>query len=188
MPAVMWTLMGRAQTLLMHKNPGGGHLGLYPFPSPENTPSNKTSSPDFPSNPSLGPAVETRANSTGRLRALHNRWREFGPRQFIRRGMAKIASLTLARGGPVMTDPQTVEHLRAISYLMENHDRTAAKRAAVQKMRKRPDRDIFQRFGLWVVPTYPGDDRLFGGQGFENFLPEDLRIERADLKDLMGGF
>jgi hypothetical protein len=51
--------------------------------------------------------------------------------------------------------------------------------------RKRSDAEIFERFPLWIVPTYPGDDRLFASDGFRAWLPDDLPFEHATLGEVM---
>ena len=55
----------------------------------------------------------------------------------------------------------------------------------MQRRRARSDREIFQRFPLALVPTYPGDARLFADPGFAAWLPDDLPLRRATLADLM---
>ena len=47
------------------------------------------------------------------------------------------------------------------------------------------DREIFERFPLYLVPTYPGDQALFASPGFEAWLPKDLPIRRATLAEIM---
>jgi hypothetical protein len=54
---------------------------------------------------------------------------------------------------------------------MRNADRIAEKREAVQRKRKRSDREIFERFPLYVVPTYPGDETLMQSALFRLLRP-----------------
>ena len=61
---------------------------------------------------------------------------------------------------------------RALEWIFSNEPRIAAKRAAVQKSRTRPDAEIFARFPLHVVPTYPGDETLMASALFRELLPE----------------
>jgi GT2 family glycosyltransferase len=68
-------------------------------------------------------------------------------------------------------DPLTAMQFRAMHWIMTHADAIAAKRAAVQQSRKRSDREIFERFPLHVVPTYPGDDALMRSALFHEMLP-----------------
>jgi GT2 family glycosyltransferase len=71
-----------------------------------------------------------------------------------------------------ITDPLTAMQFRALEWIFANEPRIAAKRAAVQRTRKRSDAEIFARFPLHVVPTYPGDDTLMASALFRELLPE----------------
>src|SRR5262249_48074585 len=51
--------------------------------------------------------------------------------------------------------------------------------------RKRSDREIFERFPLSLVPTYPGDHALFNSPGFAAWLPDDLPVVRKTLEEIM---
>lgn len=63
-------------------------------------------------------------------------------------------------------DPLTAMQFRAFDWIATHNEDLAAKRIAVQSRRKRSDREIFERFPLHVVPTYPGDESLFGSALF----------------------
>jgi hypothetical protein len=84
-----------------------------------------------------------------------------------------------------VTDERTVAQLRAITWLLAHLDAAAGKRALVQRRRKRSDAEIFRRFPAFVVPTYPGDERLFASEAFRAWLPDDLPVERARLEEVM---
>ena len=73
---------------------------------------------------------------------------------------------------------------RAFEWVMAHGDRIAAKRANVQKLRRRSDREIFERFPLHIVPTYPGDEALMRGALFDLLRPSLPAIERT-LSDIM---
>jgi hypothetical protein len=64
-------------------------------------------------------------------------------------------------------------------------DAAAATRAAVQKRRRRSDREIFERFPAYLVPTYPGDHELFASPGFQAWLPPELPLRRVNLGEIM---
>ena len=59
-----------------------------------------------------------------------------------------------------LDDPLTLAQLRALAWIHRRQAALAEKRRAVQEGRRRDDAEIFRRFPLRLVPTYPGDDRL----------------------------
>ncbi|MBZ0088757.1 MAG: hypothetical protein K8H90_00100, partial [Thermoanaerobaculia bacterium] len=71
------------------------------------------------------------------------------------------------------------------SFFRSGLDALAEERARLGARRRRSDRELFERFPLWVVPTYPGDMALFASPGFAACLPGDLRFERATLSEVM---
>jgi GT2 family glycosyltransferase len=81
-------------------------------------------------------------------------------------------------------DPLTTMQFRAFEWVMAHGDRIAAKRAAVKKLRRRSDREIFERFPLQIVPTYPGDEALMRGALFNLLRPSLPAVERT-LSDIM---
>jgi GT2 family glycosyltransferase len=81
-------------------------------------------------------------------------------------------------------DPLTTMQFRAFEWVMAHGDRIAAKRTSVQKLRRRSDREIFERFPLQIVPTYPGDEALMRGALFDLLRPSLPAIERT-LSDIM---
>jgi len=74
---------------------------------------------------------------------------------------------------PIATieDPLTAMQFRAFQWIVSHADRIAEKRNAVQRLRRRPDREIFERFPLHVVPTYPGDESLMSSALFRLLRP-----------------
>jgi GT2 family glycosyltransferase len=86
----------------------------------------------------------------------------------------------LRRRKPLATidDPLTAMQFRAFEWVIEHGERIAAKREAVQKIRKRSDREILERFPLHVVPTYPGDDELMKSALFRILRPSVPLVER----------
>lgn len=89
-----------------------------------------------------------------------------------------------ARPLATIDDPLTAMQFRAFEWTVAHGNRIAEKRAAVQSMRKRSDREIFERFPLEVVPTYPGDETLMSGALFELLRPSLPVVERT-LSDIM---
>jgi GT2 family glycosyltransferase len=89
-----------------------------------------------------------------------------------------------ARPLATIDDPLTAMQFRAFEWTVAHGNRIAEKRAAVQSMRKRSDREIFERFPLEVVPTYPGDETLMRGALFELLRPSLPMVERT-LSDIM---
>ena len=75
-------------------------------------------------------------------------------------------------------DPLTAMQFRAFDWIVRNQQRLVDKRDAVQKRRRRSDRDIFDRFPLHVVPTYPGDEELMTSALFRLLRPSFASTER----------
>jgi hypothetical protein len=86
---------------------------------------------------------------------------------------------------PRLSDPRTLSQLRAVNHLLANLDRAAESRRRTQARRRRPDRAIFERFPLYLVPTYPGDAELFASSAFATWLPDDVELARAELGEIM---
>jgi GT2 family glycosyltransferase len=171
LPAVMLTLTSRTQALL-EGNPGAEVLRVDPYSG-------------HIANTGQAPAAGIPPATT--WEGLRIRWRGYGPREFLRRGLRKlgIGAAPMSSGSPQITDERTIAQLRALHWLLGNLDNAAAARAAVQRRRKRSDREIFARFPLYLVPTYPGDQALFARPGFQAWLPDDLPIIKATLEEVM---
>jgi GT2 family glycosyltransferase len=196
MPAVMLTYTSRTQTYLVQNNPNGELLTLDPYAghiadtAAPTTPSevSGTSRDDSISEVS-GTSPEVSGTS-----GIVEKWRVWGPREFFARALGKArrslgAAIAGSPGGAVpvtvLTDDRTVAQLRATTYLLAHLESNAAKRAAVQARRRRSDREIFERFPLYVVPTYPGDETLFASAAFRDWLPDDLPFEHRRLEEVM---
>jgi hypothetical protein len=67
---------------------------------------------------------------------------------------------------------------RAFDWIVRNQQRLIDKRNAVQQRRRRSDREIFERFPLHVVPTYPGDEQLMAGALFRALRPPIASTDR----------
>ena len=109
--------------------------------------------------------------------AVRELTRAFGTK---RKGLGRI------RRKPLLTidDPLTAMQFRALDWVMKNGERIAAKRARVQASRKRTDREIFARFPLHFVPTYPGDDALLRNPLFALLRPDLPSVDKT-LGDIM---
>jgi len=82
-------------------------------------------------------------------------------------------------------DPLTLAQLRALAWIQRRQAALADKRRAVQAGRRRDDAEIFRRFPLRLVPTYPGDERLestFFAPFFESAPP----LVRTTLAEIFG--
>jgi hypothetical protein len=94
-------------------------------------------------------------------------------------------SVFARRGGPraAIEDPLTLAHLRALLWIHRNHASLAAARRRIQAGRRRPDSEIFARFPLRIVPTYPGDAR-FDSDFFREFLAGAPALLRTELSEI----
>lgn len=81
-------------------------------------------------------------------------------------------------------DPLTAMQMRAFDWLVRNEDHVMAKRQKVQSMRVRSDREIFERFPLHFVPTYPGDEQLLSSAILRSLRPSLASVDRK-LSDIM---
>ena len=183
MPAVQMTLLARTQHLLAQCNPNGEQLALDPFTSPQRD------DDGYAAQGGSGPAEDG---------VVRRRWPivGIGPRTAWRRARAAVAlrsrlgRLRRRIGGvpdrvPAVVDERTLAQLRAVSSIVSQLDRATKRRRLVQARRRRPDREIFERFPLYLVPTYPGDEQLFRSDGFEALLPEGLALVRRTLEEVM---
>ncbi|MEP6767385.1 MAG: glycosyltransferase family 2 protein [Acidobacteriota bacterium] len=82
-----------------------------------------------------------------------------------------------------LDDPLTVAHLRALLWIHRSSETLAAKRRDVQASRRRSDAEIFARFPLRIVPTYPGDER-FDGAYFRELLGRSPALVRSSLSEI----
>ncbi|HEY4230996.1 MAG TPA: glycosyltransferase [Thermoanaerobaculia bacterium] len=85
-----------------------------------------------------------------------------------------------------LEDPLTVAHLRALVWIHRSHAALAAKRREVQARRRRSDAEIFAKFPMRLVPTYPGDERL-EGEFFAPFWEGAPPLLRSTLRDIFEG-
>jgi len=81
-------------------------------------------------------------------------------------------------------DPLTTMQFRAFDWIVRNDAALARKRHDVQSRRKRSDREIFERFPLHYVPTYPGDDALMQSALFRLLRPALTSVDRK-LSDII---
>ena len=80
-------------------------------------------------------------------------------------------------------DPLTLAHLRALSWIHRHHAALAEKRRAVQAGRQRSDAEIFAKFPMRLVPTYPGDERL-ASDFFAPFFESAPALVRTTLAEI----
>jgi hypothetical protein len=64
-------------------------------------------------------------------------------------------------------------------------DHAAAGREAVRRRRRRSDRELCERFPLYLIPTYHGDEALFASAGFQSLLPASPELVRMRLDEVM---
>jgi len=110
-------------------------------------------------------------------------YRSTGAPDAIRRlfGIAEEVSSSVR-----IEDPLTIAHLRALLWIHRSQAALARKRRIVQDSRARPDSEIFAKFPMRLVPTYPGDERL-DSDFFGSFFESAPELVRATLRDIFEG-
>lgn len=86
----------------------------------------------------------------------------------------------------VVDDPLTIAHARALLWIHRNQASLAARRRSVQAARRRSDAEIFAKFPLRIVPTYPGDES-FDTDFFRELLPTTPRLLPTTLAEIFQG-
>jgi GT2 family glycosyltransferase len=94
----------------------------------------------------------------------------------VRREAGRTASLA---------DPLTLAQARALLWIHGHREALGLKRRAVQASRRRPDAEIFRKFPLRLVPTYPGDEG-FDADFFREFLAVAPPLVRSSLAEIFG--
>jgi GT2 family glycosyltransferase len=190
MPALLLTLVSRTQTMLVQNNPGASTLTLDPYAGwIANTARAAAGESESAARVAVSSASPVPRSPGELLAALPAKWRELGPRELLRRAARRLGLRLRPHSRhlrhPRLTDDRTVAQLRVLTYLLAHLDGAAAKRRAVQARRVVPDREILARFPPYLVPTYPGDERLFASDGFRAWLPDDLPLVESTLEELM---
>ena len=98
--------------------------------------------------------------------------RPFGTKRKGIGGLRRKALVTI-------DDPLTAMQFRALDWVMKNAPRVAAKRTAVQGSRTRTDDEIFARFPLHFVPTYPGDEAMLRNPLFALLRPTLPTVDKT---------
>ena len=184
LPAILWTFLHRTQTLLVQNNPRGELLTLDPYAGWIAD----TGRADRHGGPESEPVTLAAPSKVAARRGPVARLREMGVREAVRR-LRRRLGLRLAgldhATAPVLTDPRTVAQLRAATSILGGLEPVDAARRRVQAARQRADAEIFSRFPVYLVPTYPGDDRLFGDPGFRALLPATESWREAELAEIL---
>jgi GT2 family glycosyltransferase len=105
------------------------------------------------------------------------------PRDATSRRLQFVRRITRRPFLVAIDDPLTTMQFRAFDWIVRNESRLAAKRADVQKRRKRSDREIFERFPLHFVPTYPGDESLMESALFRLLRPALPSVDK-ELREI----
>lgn len=89
-------------------------------------------------------------------------------------------------GTPLLLDDDLARMwLVAGSRIVASWPGLAAKRRAVQARRIVSDGELFARWPLHLVPTYPGDEALFASAFFRSLLPEEPRLVARSLAEVL---
>lgn len=170
MPAILVTFLSRLESLVVAAHPGAAEV--------------------LRRDPFTGRMFHRDRLAAGSIRQLSRveQLRRVGPVEFVRRGLrwaARRIRQRLAGGGFVLSHPQALAEMRAASHFLALLDSAAEARAAVGRRRRRSEREICERFPLYLVPTYLGDTELFASAGFQSLLPESPPLERRELAEVM---
>jgi GT2 family glycosyltransferase len=108
-----------------------------------------------------------------------------GPPPRARGAMAAIFGIGGRSGhvGVRIEDPLTIAHLKALLWIRSHRETLAARRRDVQRRRRRSDAEIFAKFPLRIVPTYPGDVQ-FDSPFFAEFLAGAPSLVRSTLSEI----
>jgi GT2 family glycosyltransferase len=118
----------------------------------------------------------TRNPRAGELRRVALGARPSPEQTFLRRVKRRIVG---AAPLAALDDPLTTMQFRALDWIFAHEARLSRKRQAVQERRKRSDREIFERFPLHFVATYPGDDALMQSEIFRLLRPSLPSVDRG---------
>ena len=91
----------------------------------------------------------------------------------------------LGGAGVRLGHPQAAAQVGGLAGFLDALEPLETERRRLALRRRRSDREIFARFPMWIVPTYPGDEELFGSAGFEAWLPRELSFVRATLDEVI---
>ena len=89
--------------------------------------------------------------------------------------------------------PIVIEHevgrmwLVAWNRIVASWPELAAKRRAVQALRRLPDQELFRAYPLHLVATYPGDAEFFASDFFRTLLPAHPELVEATLEEVAAG-
>jgi GT2 family glycosyltransferase len=191
-PAIWTTFLHRTQTMLVENNSGGDLLLQDPYVS-------------RPSGLQEG-AHEQPGSSAPPAPSLLEKWRGWGSMGLARRGLRRLfdrladslrrpgdprsgmlgeVAAANAASAVILEDPRSIAQLRAFSHFAAHLDDATRLREQVRRRRVRSDVEIFERFGLYLVPTYPGDDVWFAQPGFQSLLPDSPKLVELSLAQLM---
>ncbi len=110
-----------------------------------------------------------------------------GIRSSVARGLRALADrlASPAPAGTRLPHPQAAAQIAGLGGFLTALEGVEGERARLELRRRRDDREILERFPLWIVPTYPGDERLFASRAFSEWLPSDLPFERSTLEQVI---
>lgn len=112
------------------------------------------------------------------------------------RGLARLGrAARRALGGAPAARPEEIRlelagdrilaQLGGLRGLIGGIDDLESERGRLERRRRRSDLEIFGRFPLGIVPTYPGDERWFSSAAFAAWLPRELKFRRARLDEVI---
>jgi len=105
-----------------------------------------------------------------------------------RRWAGRFARIAGVRGDAAIRvgHPLALAQLRALRAVFAGAEELGGRRADLQGRRVRSDREIFDRFPLRIVPTYPGDE-IFFSRFFAPFLAGAPALSARTLDEILPG-
>ena len=97
---------------------------------------------------------------------------------------ARAAGVSSSSAAVRIGDPLAIAQLRALRAIFADAGGLAERRSRVQERRVRGDAEIFARFPLRIVPTYPGDE-IFASRFFAPFRGAAPALVDAALDEIL---
>jgi GT2 family glycosyltransferase len=169
MPAILATFLHRAFHGIVEHQEGAGEALADPFSAGPPRFSRRRSAPE-PEPPSRRQRAVQRLARLAGISPPRRLQRPAGP------------------GLPLLIEDEFARMwLVAWNRIVSTWPSLSAKRRSVQELRRVSDEELFERWPLRLVPTYPGDEELFTSDFFRRLLPATPRLVETTLDQVALG-